>query len=49
MNTGETANIAEETEECFVHVAEGEPLTFNQAWFHENETDRNKWREAIMK
>ena len=49
MNTGETANIAEETEECFVHVAEGEPLTFNQAWFHENETNKNKWREAIMK
>ena len=45
----ELLHLTMEDEVCFVHVEDGEPLTFKQAWFHDNLEDRNKWRAAIMK
>ena len=45
----ESANLMIDDEICFIKVEDGEPITFDDAWFNEKEEDRKKWRTAIKK
>jgi len=45
----EVANIVQEDESYFVHILDEEPITFKEAWYHQDKDIRRKWREAMIK